>query len=494
MKTYLIIFALSFSASTLAQQESILAQQKTAIKRLAERADMSNELLDDYIRKSYGVGIDGLSRNDGKEIIDNFQKGKIAPPEEVLEKPSKSIEPILETGMQKRFHFRDGTVREGKILSLDGDIIQLKTANGTFQVPKSEFLSESAEITNKRGELFKGMVLGETPEDFIIRTTFGDAIIQKRDILSMKRYHGGVLDRRTEERRKFYQGEAQLISVFLDPTAFPLNGNTFYMSGLSIGYGLTDRFMITTKFGSNFSGDLNLHPRLRFFHKKSAEREFAATVGFGLHRAYPTQSIIGKYSHAISVTGNETNTFLNDDSLDISLKDIVNQDKDKALFAQAFLVFSSRRVNPTGRGKIGWSTGIKVSNAFVDRDLYLKKTYIKQISDNQTDTLSLSWSNESKYVVPFRYWLSLEYDLRKDLKFVGSAWVDNGYKTSDLESVIEDYTGDDGSPSFALDSPSGDVSMIDFDFGILYAVNENLRIGIHFQQPFIDVYWEFLEF
>ena len=57
MKTYLIIFALSFSASTLAQQESILAQQKTAIKRLAERADMSNELLDDYIRKSYGVGI-----------------------------------------------------------------------------------------------------------------------------------------------------------------------------------------------------------------------------------------------------------------------------------------------------------------------------------------------------------------------------------------------------------------------------------------------------
>ena len=92
------------------------------------------------------------------------------------------------------------------------------------------------------------------------------------------------------------------------------------------------------------------------------------------------------------------------------------------------------------------------------------------------------------------YWLSLEYDLRKDLKFVGSAWVDNGYKTSDLESVVQDYLGDDGSPSFALDSPTGDVSMIDFDFGILYAVNENLRIGIHFQQPFIDIYWEFLEF
>ena len=494
MKKYLIILVLSFSVGALAQEEGILSQQKTAIKRLAERTGMSDELLDDYIRKNYGVGLDMLSRNDGKEIIDDFQKGNISPSEKTLEQPSRNVEPILEAGMQKRFHFRDGTVREGKILSLEGNVVQLQTENGTFQVPKNEFLSESAEITNKKGELFKGMVLGETPEDFIIRTTFGDAIVQKRDILSMKRYHGGVLDRRTEERRKFYQGEAQLISVFLDPTAFPLNGNTFYMSGLSIGYGLTDRFMITTKFGSNFSGDLNLHPRLRFFHKKSAEREFAAAVGFGLHRAYPTRSIIGKYSHAISVTGNEINTFLNDDSLDIPLDDIINRDKDKTLFAQAFLVFSSRRVNPTGRGKIGWSTGIKVSNAFIDRDLYLKKTYLEQISDNQTDTLSLSWSNENKYVVPFRYWLSLEYDLRKDLKFVGSAWVDNGYKTSDLESVVQDYLGDDGSPSFALDSPTGDVSMIDFDFGILYAVNENLRIGIHFQQPFIDIYWEFLEF
>ena len=32
------------------------------------------------------------------------------------------------------------------------------------------------------------------------------------------------------------------------------------------------------------------------------------------------------------------------------------------------------------------------------------------------------------------------------------------------------------------------------DFGMLYAVNDNFRVGIHFQQPYIDFYWEFFEF
>ena len=120
------------------------------------------------------------------------------------------------------------------------------------------------------------------------------------------------------------------------------------------------------------------------------------------------------------------------------------------------------------------------------RDKFIKK----QIGDS----LTLAWNKESNYSVPFRTWLSLEYDLRKDLKFVGSAWIDNGYKTLEFEQTIDDYFGNDGTPSFSLDSPKGDANMIDFDFGVLYAVNENFRIGVHFQQPYIDLYWEFFEF
>ena len=138
-------------------------------------------------------------------------------------------------------------------------------------------------------------------------------------------------------------------------------------------------------------------------------------------------------------------------------------------------------MNPTGRGKIGWTLGAKVSNAFVGRNDIIKKA--------TAGGNSISWSESSKYSVPFRTWMSLEYDLRKDLKFVGSAWVDNGYKTMAFVDTFDDYTD-----NFALDSPGGEVSMIDFDFGILYAVNESFRVGLHFQQPYIDFYWEFFEF
>ena len=469
-----------FSAFLLAQDGAILPGQKSAIQSLSAAAGFSNADLNTYLIQNYGQTLDGLSRTDGAIVIKAFQAGSASKPEPIKQKVELAVASILEVGMKKRFHFRDGSVREGEILSIENEVVALKTGSGTFNIPSSQFLSETAEIKNKKGELFKGVVLGETVEEFIIRTSFGDAVLQKRDIQSMKRYHGGILDRQSEERRKFYQGEAQLLNVFMDPTAFPLTGNTFYVSGLSVGYGLTDRFMITTKFGSDFNNDLNLHPRMRFYHRKSAEKEVAASWGLGLHRKYPSKTTIGKYSHAINITRGDIVTPFNEDTTGLKIDDIVNPKKDRGLYAEAFLVFSSRRVNPTGRGKIGWSMGVKVSNAFVGRSDIIKKT----ASGN-----NVSWSTEGKYAVPFRGWLSLGYDLRKDLKFVGSAWVDNGYKTMSLSDTFDDYTD-----NFSLDAPGGDVSMIDFDFGILYAVNESFRVGLHFQQPYIDFYWEFFEF
>ncbi len=469
-----------FSAFLLAQDGAILPGQKSAIQSLSTAAGFSGADLNTYLVQNYGQTLGSLSRTQGASVIKEFQTGSASKPVAAKQEADLVVASILETGMKKRFHVRDGSVRDGEILSIENGTATIKTGSGTFNIPADQFLSETAEIKNKKGELFKGVVLGETAEEYIIRTSFGDAVVQKKDIQSMKRYHGGILDRQSEERRKFYQSEAQLLSVFMDPTAFPLTGNTFYLSGLSIGYGLTDRFMITTKFGSDFNNDLNLHPRMRFYHRKSAEKEVAASWGLGIHRKYPSKSVIGKYSHAINITREDKDTPLNEmDGL--TLDSVASEDDGRRLYAEAFLVFSSRRVNPTGRGKIGWTLGAKVSNAFVGRN-----DIIKPVTAGGD---AISWSTESKYSVPFRTWLSLEYDLRKDLKFVGSAWVDNGYKTMAFGDTFEDYTD-----NFSLDSPGGEVSMIDFDFGILYAVNESFRVGLHFQQPYIDFYWEFFEF
>jgi hypothetical protein len=463
-----------------AQGGAILPGQKSAIQSLSTAAGFSSADLNTYLVQNYGQTLGGLSRTQGASVIKEFQTGSASKPVAAKQEADLAVASILETGMKKRFHFRDGSVRDGEIISMESGKVAIKTGSGTFNIPSDQFLSETAEVKNKKGELFKGVVLGETAEEFIIRTSFGDAVVQKKDIQSMKRYHGGILDRQSEERRKFYQSEAQLLNVFMDPTAFPLTGNTFYASGLSVGYGLTDRFMITTKFGSDFNNDLNLHPRMRFYHRKSAEKEVAASWGVGIHRKYPSKSVIGKYSHAIDVKDSTGTTPLNES--DLTIDDVAIEENGRRLYAEVFLVFSSRRVNPTGRGKIGWSMGAKVSNAFVNRDEIINKVTADSVE-------TISWSEDGKYSVPFRTWLSLEYDLRKDLKFVGSAWVDNGYKTMSFSDTWEDYSGD-----FTLDALGGEVSMIDFDFGILYAVNESFRIGLHFQQPYIDFYWEFFEF
>ena len=471
-----------FSAFLFAQDGAILPGQKSAIQSLSTAAGFSSADLNTYLVQNYGQTLGSLSRTQGASVIKEFQTGSASKPVAAKQEADLAIASILEVGMKKRFHFTDGSVRDGEIVSIENEVVAIKTGSGTFNIPANQFLSETAEIKNKKGELFKGVVLGETAEEYIIRTSYGDAVVQKKGIQSMKRYHGGILDRQSEERRKFYQSEAQLLSVFMDPTAFPLTGNTFYLSGLSIGYGLTDRFMITTKFGSDFNGDLNLHPRMRFYHRKSAEKEVAASWGLGIHRKYPSKSVIGKYSHAINITRDGKDTPLNEmDGL--TLDSVASEDNGRRLYAEAFLVFSSRRVNPTGRGKIGWTLGAKISNAFVGRDDIINQSKLTPGGD------AISWSESSKYTVPFRTWLSLEYDLRKDLKFVGSAWVDNGYKTMAFGDTFDDYTD-----NFSLDSPGGEVSMIDFDFGILYAVNESFRIGLHFQQPYIDFYWEFFEF
>ena len=501
MKSKNIFLAFFLFSWLLSQEASILPAQKSAISSLATSAGFSNENLKSYLLQNYGVDLKDLTRSQGAEIIKAFQAGNVSQPKAIKKEVKRKSASFIEPGMRKQFHFRDGSVRVGEITSVNESMATLKTSSGNFTIPKSEFLDETAEIKNKKGELFNGVVLGETDEEFVLRTQYGDAVVQKRDISSMKRYYGGVLDRQTENKKQFYQGKEVLMNIFLDPTAFPLAANTFYIGGLSIGYGLTDKFMMTSLFGSKFSGDLTLHAKMRFYHKKNASKEVAASWGAGIHRAYPSSGITGRYSHAINIsriTSDTSHVFIGslnemdgigNDVPKIGVEKITNNDDNRHLYAQAYIVFSSRRTNPSGRGKVGWSAGAKISNAFMKRSNLINHQIIQQ-----GEIYKVSWNEDPKYKVPYRIWAGIEYDLRKDLKFLALAWIDNGYKTMNFGPTARDYFGIDDTAMFSIDSPRGSPSLIDFDFGIQYAVSETFRFGIHFQQPYLDFYWEFFEF
>ena len=70
----------------------------------------------------------------------------------VQQKADLAVASILEAGMKKRFHFSDGSVRDGEILSIENETVAIKTGSGTFNIPANQFLSETAEVKNKKGE------------------------------------------------------------------------------------------------------------------------------------------------------------------------------------------------------------------------------------------------------------------------------------------------------------------------------------------------------
>ena len=142
------------------QSGKILPGQIRAITTLSSNAGFSEPELESFLLQEFGSGLESLSRDQGAEVIKGFQARKFKPSakEENDFKPLK-VAKALEVGMRKRFHFTDGTIREGEVLVVENQIVRLKTSSGTFNIPSKEFLEESAEIINKNGELFKGSVL-----------------------------------------------------------------------------------------------------------------------------------------------------------------------------------------------------------------------------------------------------------------------------------------------------------------------------------------------
>jgi len=495
-KVTLAILISVMAISLLAQDGSIVPAQKNAITALAKQNGFSELQLDEYLLVKYGAELDQLSRSNAGTVIQAFQSenkpkplalrspaqepvaqevNKVKAPKAQQQPTERPRASILEPGMSKRFYLIDGNIINGTILKIDGDVCLIETPDGTLSIPKDDILEETAKITKKDDTRYVGPVLKDSPQEMVIRSKYGDVVINKKDIKDMDRYHGGRRVAWAEEKKTFYQGEAVLTDIFLDPTAFPLPAHTFYISGLSLGYGFTDRFMLRTKFGSNFSGDLNLQGHWRFYHRPTATKESAAAIGMSLHRNYPTENLVARYSQFVLLDEATGETLNNHPTLKAS--DVMRANIESGVYAELYYVMSYRRTMESGRGKVGAHFGARTNS------LPLFQNNILQADSGYV------W--DSSFKVPFRLFAGFEYDLSKNMKFIAEVWADNGNKYRDFSSTWEDYFGDD--TRFVLDGTDGEYSMLDFDFGFLYAVNETFRVGIHFQQPYLAFYWEFYE-
>ncbi len=516
------------------QDERILPAQAEAIRSLAVDKGFTMTTLNDYLVQKWGASLNNITKKNASSLIAMFQSNTPPLPSDITQTPAPNnpvvqtapqtqqqntmvpinssvqtplqtppqssfvlqqsaiqekqssliIAQFLEKGMSKRFHLIDGNIIQGTIASLDSSICSIETADGVLKIPTKDILEETAEITKRDGSRYVGPVLKESIEDITLRSKYGDVIVDKRDIQNMNRYHGGKLVQWAEEKKTFYRGNVVLTDIFFDPTAFPLEPNSLYISALSIGYGFTDNFMVRTSFGNNFTGDLNLQPIIQFYSQRTATNRIAAAVGIDMYSHHDMTSVISKYSRYI--IEDKTKLPLNDyidlpiglnKPLPFVIGDALAKSYKNNFYAELYVVLSHRWTLESGRGEMGYHLGFRTNTLPIYRDEVLAKGY--------------KWSNDALGKVPFRFWAAFEYDLMKDLKLAANIWADNGYRYRTLNQVLKDYLQE---TPFILDGLDGEPRTVDFDFGLLYAMNESLRIGIHFQHPYVALFWRIIEF
>ena len=193
----LIVISLFAFTLGFCQQGSIIPAQINAITTLAESQGFTDETLDAYLVRNYGVTIHGLKKEQAIQIINRFQSTNPPKPSsddtgtaEILI-PEPILAEILEVGMSKRFYLIDGNVIDGTIVEIERGTCKIKTVDGDLAVPVNEILEETVDLLKKDETRYKGPIIHETFEELVIRSKYGDVIVQKRDIHNLDRFQGG---------------------------------------------------------------------------------------------------------------------------------------------------------------------------------------------------------------------------------------------------------------------------------------------------------------
>ncbi len=385
--------------------------------------------------------------------------------------------PTLTVGMSKMFYLRNGDTYDGTVQDIsDEGIVTLETGDGILYIPARRFLKETARITKLSGTQYQGEILSEDAVGFALRTNYGEIVVSKADIQSMSRYLGDKQIARREEPTRFFQGDETLTHLFLDPTAFGLQERTFYVTGISLGFGFTENFMLMSRMFDSFNGDINLNPQFTVLRRQRGSSEIAVAVGGRIYTTHDMRTEYSRYGHFIDYNGAGLDDLDRYDLMRDVEEHLVDRTEgaNEGVFGEVYTVLSWRGGLQEGRGKWGIHVGAKTNSlAWQERP-------------------ALKAGSEWQSFKPYRVWLALDYDMSKRVKFLTEVFADNGWRWRDLESVLDDYFTDD-TPG-VLSFSDGRYRPVDIDLGFLIAPTESLRIGAHFQDPYLTFYWKFAQF
>ncbi len=175
---------------------------------------------------------------------------------------------------------KDGSVIQGDLELETDQTYQVNTPYGRLTIDKANLQLSAWRFSLKDGNQFVGQIQQESEQSYHVQTAQGTLEIFKSQVANMV----PMSKPNTQPIQKAWQfSQEQLIDVFFDPTAHTLPNNTLYFSGLSFGFGINDKWQVSSRWADYFQGNFNIRPKYQFFQRGNWAQSFAASVGGHLH-------------------------------------------------------------------------------------------------------------------------------------------------------------------------------------------------------------------
>jgi len=436
-----------------------------------------------------------------------------------------------QSGENQSFKLKDGSVVVGTIQNETDTEIEVLTKFGLVKINKTFLIQTQYQVKLNTGETFIGEIINENPEIIILKTKMGELTLPNSDILNIEEIldskeiqSGGVSS--IIKDSEFALGEEQLTDLFFDPTGYTLSKGTFYLSGLSFGFGISDKFDITTKWFNYFWGDLNFRPKYKLFEKGNWEKQKSLSVGAHFHvqdspgnRYVWKEGTINVYEYSGEYVTDADICGMYENGI---AKQCWRQDAPREQVTKYWGSHYKIGANPeieqyepqepdgydpyvtdvyyADKPYHNYTNSIYSNEEFITTlELFTAYTFSKARNNNRTSgrishTFGLGttiYSDIDDTKLLYRAYYGLDLDINKKMKMIGEIFYD--------PSFLDPWDKDDGLfggyyPDNDLqDTPieKEEIFPIHLDFGFMYAFNKSFRCGIHFQAPVVAFYWKF---
>ena len=405
----------------------------------------------------------------------------------------------------KTYILKDGSVVKGTLIEEGEDYFRVKTPFGELRVNKADLKKTHLRLSLNDGSTVVGTLVEESAESYVLQTSMGTLTIPKGEVKSFEKNlegrrpagsvgggRGGASEflpqgGKAREGEGFSHSIEPLIDIFFDPTGYTFEEGDIYVSGLSMGYGLSDDLLMSVnvvKFVGFIGGEFNPNLELKYnvFESRSEGLETFVSVGvrgelFGHLADKRTQ-----YTEDSVFRQDEWNNWCDrrgESRVELGSQTVRRWRESRDGYEDGELephdagrptsqADCDSRTYSDYEPRQGWRTQLYLASTFsrlMERGGRMSLHLGGIFEMNEVHTDEWSWAERPS----FRVYSAFDLDVSRGFKLLGEFFYDPDYA-----AILRD------------DSPKVGV-----DFGVMWAYSETLRFLIHLDAPFVGIYWRF---